>query len=369
MNSRLLDRLASEISSSTDPVRADRLRAERAGALARHGRVAEAREVLGVLQNRSHLARDVVLRAGLSLSDALADYFGEVAGTTRGKLEQALAFAAQSGERAIEARCEAWLAHLDYVEEQVEGAARHAARSLALAGTEEHSAQARACMVVAMAYHYAGRFDLAQPWYTRSRQHASAEGDDATLSALIYNMAALRGEHVRRAAIFPHTGALAEEVRQALLAGDSSTHFDQRMGGSALEVLRPILRAGVLLAQDRYPQALVLYEAYFGDAIATGLGRFESSLRADVAWCRLKLRQPDMAREQAALAESALRADCIDDDIAMTHARLAQVHGELGDASKAQAHRELADRHWQRHCERRARSVGLMDAACGPHLA
>jgi ATP/maltotriose-dependent transcriptional regulator MalT len=381
MSSRLLMRLDAAIEQfqRPDPLQADRLRAERAGLLARQGDVAESRAALALLRAQPAVERDPLLRAELTMTDALCDYYGEFSSAARDKLEQARAIAVSvagvPAARDIEARCEAWLAHMDYIDERIEGVAHHASRVLALAAPDAHGARSRAAMVVAMAYHYAGRFDRAQPWYATARRHASVEGDDATLSALIYNQGALRGEHVRRHALYPPSaeagaaqvgskepGSL-DTVEQALAAGNSSTHFDAHLGGSALEVLRPILRAGVLLAQGRHAQALVLYEAHFGEAIAQGLGRFESSLRADVAWCRLQLKQPDMARQQAATAEAAIRPNCHPDDLALTHGRLALVHAGLGDEARGARHRQIGETQWALHRERRAESVVLLERA------
>lgn len=379
MASRLLTGLDASIAQfqRLDPLHADRLRAERAGLLARQGDVEGARAALALLRGQRGAERDPLLRAEMALADALCDYYGEFSSAARDKMEQARALAVSAGDagraRDIEVRCEAWLAHMDYIDERIEGVAHHASRVLALAAPDAHGARARASMVVAMAYHYAGRFDRAQPWYAAARRHASTEGDDSTLSALIYNQGALRGEHVRRHTLYPPApetsgGGLTEpgsldDVEQALAAGQSSTHFDAHLGGSALEVLRPILRAGVLLAQGRHAQALVLYEAHFGEAIAQGLGRFESSLRADVAWCRLQLKQPAMARQQAAAAEAAIRPDCHPDDLALTHGRLALVHAGLGDEARAARHRQIGEAQWALHCERRARSLALLEQA------
>lgn len=392
MASRLLARLDASIEQlqRLDPLHADRLRAERAGLLARQGDVAEARAAIAQLRAQPAAQRDPLLRAELMLSDALSDYYGEFSSAARDKLEQARALAVSvagsadmapaelitARARDVEARCEAWLAHVDYVDERIEGVAHHASRVLALAAQDAHGARSRAAMVVAMAYHYAGRFDRAQPWYATARRHASADGDDSTLSALIYNQGALRGEHVRRHALYPPDAAAArfgftepgslDTVEQALAAGKSSTHFDAHVGTSALEVLSPILRAGVLLAQGRLAKALVLYEAHFGDAIAQGLGRFESSLRADVAWCRLQLKQPDMARQQAATAEATIRPQCQPDDLALTHGRLALVYEGLGDEARAAQHRRIGQAQWAVHCERRAQSVVLLERALPP---
>lgn len=362
MNSRLLACLDAAIAQASDPIEADVLRAERVGLLAREGRLAEARSALAPLHRRHHLRPDAATAAAIGLADAMVDYFSDLGGQARVKLQQARALSVSANRVPLQAVCLAWLAHLDYVHGDMEGVARHAAQALRLAAPDHHSARSRTSLVVAMSYHHAGRLDRAQAWYARARQHATAEGDAATISALMHNMAALRSDHARMAAVFTDGAQQQDVALQALTAAESSGHFDDRVGGTALAVLRPILRAQTLVTQARYAEALVLFEAHFGDALATGLGRLECSLRADVAWCRAQLAQPMLAREQAKAAVAALRPECDIDDVALTHGRLAQVYRLLGDTESAERHARPAQEHWQRHIAEQARIVAVMDA-------
>jgi tetratricopeptide (TPR) repeat protein len=365
MNSRLLAQLDAAIAQTANPVEADVLRAERVGLLAREGRVDEARSALTPLQRRHQSRPDAATAAALCLADAMVDYFSDLSGQARVKLQQARALSLSANRMPLQAVCLAWMAHLDYVHTDIDGVARNASLALRLAAPDHHSARSRACLVIAMAYHYGGRIDRAQGWYAKARQHASAEGDAATISALMHNMAALRSDQARMAAVFADDAKQHDVALQALTAAESSSHFDDRMGGTALAVLRPILRAQTLVTQSRYAEALVLFEAHFGDALATGLGRLECSLRADVAWCRAKLAQPAHAREQAKAAVAALRPECDLDDVALTHGRLAKVHELLGEPEAAQRHARLAQEHWQRHVAEKAQIIAVLDATFG----
>lgn len=362
MNSRLLAQIDAALARTTDPREGDMLRAERVGLLAREGRVAEARHALTSLLRRHHSRADAACAAAVLLADAMVDYFSDLSGQARSKLQEARALSLSAGKPALQAVILAWLAHLDYVHSDVDGVTRHASLALGLAAPDHHSARSRANLVVAMSYHYAGRFDRAQPWYALARQHASAEGDAATISALMHNMAALRSDQARLAAVFGDEAQQQEVAQQARMATESSGHFDDRVGGTALAVLRPILRAQLLVTQARFAEALVLFEAHFADALATGLGRLECSLRADVAWCRVQLAQPTHAREQARAAAAALRPECEVDDVALTHGRLAQVYRQLGDADDAERHGRLAGASWERHVAEQTRMAGVLDA-------
>lgn len=367
MASRLLARLDAAIAAERDPLEAELLWAERIGLVAREGHPVQARRELAALRTRqAGRLPHAALTAALALADALVDYFSDLSTEARLKLEQALSLSGSARRRPLQALAAAWLAHLDYVLNDMAAMARHAAQAFALAEPEHHGARSRASLVVAMAYHHAGRFALAQPWYERARRHANAEGDAATLSALMHNMAALRGSQARQAAVLQTGGDHHDEATYALAGGQSSNHYDQLMGGAVLEVLQPILRAQVLAVQGRYAHALAHYEGYLREAVRTGLGRMESSLRADMAWCRLRLRQPEMARQQAEAAVAALGPRCDEDDVAVTHGRLSQVYAELGEPTLASEHAALAQRHWQQHVQMQERIVALLDAALGP---
>ena len=365
MASRLLERLDAAIAQQRDPTEQLLLRAERIGLLAREGQLDEARRALGPLHAKHAAQPEAAGAAALALAEALVAYFSDLDAEARSKLQQARALAASAQRRPLQALCAAWLAHLDYVGNDLPALSRHAALAFALAEPEHHAARSRAGLVVAMSYHHAGRPDLAQPWYELARRHAQADGDSATLSALLHNMAAIRVYLARAAVVADSSGSEAARTAQtALAAAESSRHFDAHIGTRALPLLEPILRAQALAILGRWEESLALYEVHLSEALGRGLARIECSLRADMAWCRLQLEQRASAREQADLAASATRRAGSDvDDLAFAHARLAQVYAGLGEAAAARRHAEQARVHWRQHAEEQARIVKLMDAA------
>lgn len=364
MPSRLQLRLEASIGQATDPIEADVLSAELAALFAREGRLAEAREMLQALKARHEASPDAATAAAIGFADALADYFSDLDAQARGKLQQARALAASAGRRPLQALCAAWLALLDFVHNDEEALARDLALAFTLAEPGHHAARSRACMAAAMAYHHAGRFDLAQPWYTRARHHATQEGDTATLSALMHNMAALRASQAAQAAVLGPAARDGEaDTLVALIGAQSSGYFDDGIGRTALPVLHGVLRAQMFALQDRPREALAIYHAHLDAALAQGLGRAECSLRADMAWCHARLGQNGLALAQARLALAALRPECDTDDVALTHGRLAAMHALLDDPVQARRHGQQAQAHWQRHAAAQARVLARLDQA------
>lgn len=354
-SSRALARLDALIASATDPHEKACRRAERAALLARHGHLDEANAEIASLKS---LAASSRVAPWIALAEGLAAYFSELDTGARERVQAAYDGSAATRQGTLHALAAAWLAHFDYVRHDTPNMVRHLAQALQLAAADEHAARARAGLVAALGFHHAGRDDLAAPWYRSVRQHATAEGDDATLSALMHNMAWLRGNHAREAAVFGGTDPAA--VRQALLGAESTERFDEGLGTASLQSLVPVLRAQILVVLGRHEEALELYGECVPIALEEGLARMEGCFRADIAWCRLQLGDADAARREALRAQACLGDEMDIDDRACAHGRLALLYAALGDDAAAARHRRDAERDLAVHREAQAELLATL---------
>jgi hypothetical protein len=177
----------------------------------------------------------------LSLAESLVSYLSDLGPIAPDKLRRARALSQAVGLTQLHALSSAWLAQMDYTKHEIELMVQHVGESLKLASKDYHSARSRASMVVAQALHLSGEMGLAAPWYKRARDHAVADGDEATTSAIMHNMSWLR-MHTRRHEML--TGARAGLAgSHALLGVDSTVQYDHLQGLSTLEAMKPILRA------------------------------------------------------------------------------------------------------------------------------
>ena len=362
MQSRLLKQLDAQIGAATHPLRADCLRAERACLIARLGRFDEARKALNDLQQRYSIQPHMVLSAWVSLAEGLIAHYGKLGSAEAGdKIHRAYALSGAARETPLQALACAWLAHLDYVRHDFASMTRRVGETLALADARHHAAQSRIGLVIAQTYHFAGRYDLAQPWYGSARKHGTAEGDEATLAALLANMAWLNASQARQSVL---SGPGESQItRQAMLGAESSQNFDALVGTAALEALAPIMRAQLFSLQGRHADALRLYEDHLEPALTQGAAHMVNWLRADLAWCRVQLKQNDLAQAEAQAAEDANRDDCDLDDRAATHSRLAQVHAALGQHDLAARHSQHAEAAWRALSDEQLAIVARRDAA------
>ena len=363
MKSRLLGRLDAAIKAAPSAFAADCLRCERAAYLARQGEVDEVSRELDALRKRYSARPNSELSAWLHLVEGLLCHYRDLSTGARDKLTRAHALSAGAGLKPLQALSAAWLAHLDYMRIDPASMTRHVAEALSLASADHHAALARAKLVVAQAYHEGGRFDLARPWYDRARHHATAEGDDATLSAMMWNMASLRvaGWRQTEACEPAAVGAHAP----AMLSADSTAHFDDMLGVKSLRALQPILRAQICTLMGRTDEALALYRTHLAEALAQGMRPVEGVLLADRAWCHVRAGGLDAARADATLAAAALALPGDFCDRAPGHSRLAQVWDSLGAADAARAHRALATTAWAGHRHDQARLVDALSSAFG----
>ena len=358
MKSRLLNRLDADIRSAADPLTADCFRCERAAYLARLGDGGEAANELSHVQRRHAAQPNARISAWVHFAEALVGFFSHQAPQSHDKMKRAHALSAAVGHKPLQALSAAWLAHFDYGASRPAAMASHAAQALALAEPDHHAARARACLVVAQSYHDGGRFDQARPWYDDAHRHATAEGDDTTLSGIMWNMTSLRVTALQQAeACGP---AQANGGDHARASAESTARFDAMLGMNSLSELSPVLHAQLFTALGQTAEALPLYEAHFDAAMAQGFGGIEGSLRADRAWCRLQAGQRQAARDDAERADQhLLQRPGGWSDRAIGHSRLAQVYGALGDDTAAQRQAELAAGAWEGY---RALQVELVDA-------
>lgn len=367
MKSRLLVRLDAQIKGAADPLAADCLRCERAAYLARLGDGAAAAAELTEIQRRHAARPNARISAWVHFADALVGHYSNQAPQSHDKMKRANALSAAVGYKPLQALSAAWLGHFDYRASRPESMARNVAQALKLAETVQHAARARACLVVAQSYHDGGRFDRARPWYDDAHRYATAEGDDTTLSAIMWNMTSLRVTALQQAeACGPSYASGGEHARAS---ADSTARFDEMLGLSSLSELSPILHAQVFTALGQTDEALLLYEAHLDAALQQGFVVIEGSLRADRAWCRLLAGQHEAARDDAALADQCLPRAGGWSDRAIGHSRLAQVYGALGDAVAAQRQAELAATAWEAYRTLQTQLVSALDREFSPASA
>ena len=343
VKSRLLRRLDAEIAAANDVGAKACLQVQRALLFARHGHSVAAREQLTALHQLAFQHPSQELGAWLHFAEGLMSYYLDFSGDTKDKIARALTIARHVNITSLIALCNAWLAQVAHMRNQPDEMLRHAHECDTLAAEDDHGARYRLCMVIGLAHQYAGMAKPAQTWYQAAKRHAIADGDEAAMSALMYNMAEMRTAQVRRESL---ANVVIGKIG-LLLGADSVKHYDAAVGGSVNPHLTAVLRAQVLTVDGEYEQARALFESHLPKTMSAGLSRLGSSMLADLAWCRVNTGQHEHALLQARESELEVDPSCDIDDRAATHSRLAQVFAALGERATAERHAKKAAEEWR----------------------
>ena len=352
MASRLLAQLASRIAAARDPVEGACLRAQRGIYLARQGKYEQAQAIVDAVRGEFGARPNAEVTAWISLVEALTHFYSQPGPKALDRLRRAHALSRAMSHPVLVPLCAAWLAHIEFNANRMEPMLQYAVEALRLAQPEHHAALARVSLVIADAFHFAGRFDLAKPWYAAVREHALAEGDDAMISAMLHNVAALRANQVRVADAFNETHP--EDARQAYLEAESTRNYDLGIGTLSLSLLIPLVKAQLFMVQGRYVDAVALYSETLDKDNAENLERREACFFAERAWCYLQAGEIDAARADAETACNRVGYPADADDVASTHARLAAIFQRFDLHVRAAGHQKAAGEFRLRHAEAQA---------------
>lgn len=343
---RLLPRLEAAIAATRLPIDRAVLRASRAALLARLGRLDEAAVETAALHGEFDDRPDPRVSASLGIAEALTDWHRDLDEAACDRLRRAHALAVAARLRGAQALAAAWLAHLAYVRHDPPAMVRHLDDALSAAPEDDHGARGRAALVVAQALHWAGDARSAIAWYTRARRHAQADGDEAAGSALMHNLAWLRGVQARQARLWPGIDPTmaaqgpSPSLAEIQVGADAAEALDRMTGNRSLPASLPLLSAMLAVDRGDWATGLAALDVLRDGAAAGGFVRWLAWIEADRAWCRLHVGGD--VRAAMAAAQTAAGRQPEPDDRAMTTARLAAVAQALGDAAAAETHRAAA---------------------------
>jgi hypothetical protein len=339
------------------------LRAERAGILARMGKSPEALAEISFLRTefKGCLYPEVSVR--LYLAEAWQAYFADFSPKAGSTIRRAHALSQAAGLTAERALSAAWLAHMDYIQLDFHAMVKHILEALHGSEPHAHNTRSRACLVVAEAYHLAGAFQCAQPWYAQARFHAMAGRDPLTLSAINHNMAWHRTLQSFQQSLWGNLGTAQDEARHAMTSAAATQALDTCGGTMAPQRSIQLAQALGYSVLGRYDQALNLYDSHGLPSEAEGLSPLKPLILADMAWCCYQIGQPLQANHYALESVLSFGLTSHADNLALAHARLDQVFQLLDEPHRANTHRHEAESNLRAHQQLQAQLLHALNTA------
>ena len=320
VDSRLLNNLNAQAGKARDPVVWAMAVCRAASHFAGHGKTDEALTAIGVVRGQFGKDLHFDIASWLMLAEGVLHYFKAEIPQAYDRIRRAYGLAIALRNNSAFPSCAAWMAHLEFNSCKYDEMSKHLEEALTTAKRGDYQAIARASLVLATAYHIAGEFELSRPWYERARLNAAAEGDDATVSATLHNMASIRASNVRLDDTFG--GETKHETKRVALEATSSYVYDYAIGHKGLNFLTQMLGGLISTLNGCYTEALEKFKSIELEQVPD---RLRPLVMIDTAWCEVQLGQATVGWPIALEVLSLLSSVNDDDDIAYIRSRLGQI--------------------------------------------
>ena len=188
--SQLLKRLQREFSAASDPLVKAELLARISGNLARVGKFSEARKCVADLRLNYAGEKSGPATVWIMVAEGLIHIYCDLNPLAFDRIGRAQMLGLAMKYPAAIALASAWKAHLEFENSQFDAMVRSIRIGLQHAAADDHDSQVRLAMVLANAFMISGDRATSQIWFTKAREHAVKNGDQASIEALFYNRTA-----------------------------------------------------------------------------------------------------------------------------------------------------------------------------------
>lgn len=290
-----LSRIDSDIASAPNAgVRAEST-ARKATYLARIGEFASARSCLESLRLAYGRGTEPRVSISVMIAEGVLGFFESLTSSYRDRLMRANALSRAGGYSDLERLSAAWLAHADFSGGAYSRMEGHVRRCLLGSDCQQDEATMRAFITLADANLYVGRYSKASALYNRGRQLAVGLGDEATISAVIYNRAALKIARDRIATVLGLDDSEASQFQN--LEVQSAASFHSGAGHRSLGQLIDVLKARELMSRGQFDEAAVILQTLVDQDVRTAYVNDIQVVKAELADCLLQCGKESEAKE------------------------------------------------------------------------
>jgi tetratricopeptide (TPR) repeat protein len=356
MTQRLLDVNQDRVARASDPLERTRLLQDRAVLQARLGRPDDALQTLEAARRDAPAGLPPGLSLRFDYAHAIARYFAKHFSDACQQMNEVLAHASAQPDAELVSECESALALFLAREGDVRAAARHARAVLARAASPLE-ARYRASLALASLHHEARDYEEAVRLYRETRDFVRDLGDDIAVASWMHRSALSQAAHARQAAASNELDP--KMLSQAVAALEESIAYAEKLPDAPDISLNHLLLAEMRVLEQRYRDAIALYDNHLPAAEGDGFLHEVTAAMADRSQCLLKLGDAQAAASQAAAALRRVDESTPADIRAIVHENMAASLRYLGQAVEAEQHRVMAQMAWETyaHEQREARRL------------
>lgn len=326
--------------------------AKRAGGLASHSYISEAKSTIAELRE-INADSDPRLTGWINYSEGLVEHFETLNNKrAKDKFNRALLISQMVADRELAGASAAWVAHCDFVDGKIEIAATNIMNSFAWSLPSEHETRGRASMVLADAFNAVDQVTASRYWFHAARRHASEAGDIAMQNVMLFNIAAYS---VSRLTVDDCTLGVSPPDRQrTAMEVASASNLNTALGISELPTMIPAMKIELLIVDKKWNEAIDNFENHPSRILGNCPARLAPKLLAQKSWCHANI--GDFAAAERDLNQAlAIKAECTDDDdLAVLYFRLGRTGEVLNKPGVASSCLLMAENHlalFRRHQE------------------
>lgn len=251
------------------------------------------------------------------------------------RIRRALTLSQAPGMAGCRALALAWQSFVYFNLGKTIEAAESALDCLELTGSQSHPASLRALTILACCEMICGNERAAKVISSFVRNMSADLRDRMALSALMFDLSAIRLANARFSVICGGEEA-SIEIEQLLILVDSSTTYDFIIDLGVQHYLHLELRGLALSLLGRWTDALEALRRWQHEAPAHVVECAPSSL-AELSWCLLQTGDEAGAAQVCSTSLATLDRVVHSDDGATACGRLSRIFGGLGDMAMAEA--------------------------------
>lgn len=345
--SQYLKRIEDAIRQEPDPFRRAELRSRRALYLARVSRFGEAQGEIDSLRQDFGNGQSGRVTCLLMIAEGVKAHYESFAAVASDRLGRALFLGQAMRDNEVVAMAAAWKGFLDFEYSRFESMARSLMLSADSWSPEEHTSKTRVFLMLMVASLVLGRVEAAQRYFKVAHSHAIADGDQASIEALVFDKAA---HSLSRQRVEWATGVVNPEwAARTKLDLESSKNLNRLVNIDTMvdHVHLALARTEWLIGE--FSGAAIALERFVGSKSFPSSHLNDSALRTELAYCHLMSGDHSRAHSFATLIDlDELRALDPDERVVLTKMLLA-LDGAglpvLGAATLADFARDAAHDH------------------------
>ena len=357
MSQRLLEANQRNVAAAAQITERIRLLQDRAVLLARLGRVAEAEQTLAEAEQQMPADAPRGLELRFVYVRAIDCYFSNRFRDAQHTMYEALREARKSNEPVLISECESALALFMQREGDIRAAVTYA-RSVLRNGEATLEARYRASLALASMHQDAHDYETAYRLYRETHAVVKDLDDEIAMASWLQRAALAKAAHARQSA---GRGKLDKAgVKQAIAELQQCIDYAKQVPDGPTTTLDHLLLAEMYVLQNRYKQALALYDQHLPQCEGDGFLHECTVAMSDRAKCLLQLGETDTGYAQAVAAWRRLDESTPADIRAIVHENMAAALEAVHETSQAGHHRTMALAAWDAHSHEQSETRRLL---------